>query len=58
MKNNKKVRNPFGKKGKEDHQNLIRIIFNELLSRYKKVVKEDRINLKNGKKRFSDMSSV
>jgi len=45
----KKVPNPNGKKGNEDHQNLVKILIKKLSSNFIKVKTEYAIRLPNGK---------
>jgi len=54
----KKVPNPNGKKGNEDHQNLVKILIKKLSSNFIKVKTEYAIKLPNGKKRFVDVAGL
>ncbi len=51
----KKVPNPYGKKGKQDHQDKIKEIIEEVDSRELIPDTESEIKLENGKKRFADV---
>ena len=53
----KKIPNPFGKKGKKDHQDKIKDISDEIDAGEFNVNTETGINLTNGKKRFADVTA-
>jgi len=56
MENAKNIRNPNGKKGKEDHQAYIRELVGKLLSKFRDVAIEDKIVISKNKRRYSDIS--
>jgi len=57
MPNNKKVPNPDGKLGKEDHRNLIEEIFQKLSELFLSQ-KEFPIDVENNKKRYADVAKI
>ena len=48
----KKIPNPFGKKGCEEHQEKVEEVADEVETRDLKVVKEKNIDLSTGKRRY------
>ncbi len=54
----KKIPNPNGKKGNEDHQNFIIELFIKLSKKYKLADTEVSINIDNKKKRFVDVAGL
>ncbi len=55
---NNKIPNRNGRKGNEDHQNLIIELIEYLFEKYGKSKSEKSINLPNGKKRFVDAAGL
>jgi hypothetical protein len=54
----KKIPNPFGKKGCEEHQEKVEEVADEVETRDLKVVKEKNIDLSTGKRRYIDVAGI
>jgi len=54
----KKIPNPHGKKGKDDHQNYLKRLFDELFKKFGNSANEGPIDLLNGKKRYADAAAL
>lgn len=54
----KKVPNPYGKKGKPDHQNLMAKLLEFLTNKFGDAADEYRVDLPSGKKRYADVAAL